>query len=52
MIFDRTHDEIMKLDYSSKELLFDLLQKRLIEERRKQFATNAKNQRRNFQKEI
>ena len=50
MTFDRKLDEIMKLDYSSKELLFDLLQKRLIEERRNQIATNAKKSKKEFSK--
>jgi len=50
MTFDKTLDEIMKLDYSSKELLFDLLQNRLVEERRNQIAANAKKSKKEFSK--
>jgi hypothetical protein len=50
MTFDKTLDAVMKLDYDSKELLIELVRKRLVEERRKKIAREAAKTRRNFQK--
>ena len=38
MTFDKTLDAIMQLDFSSREVLFEVLKKRLIDERRKMMA--------------
>jgi hypothetical protein len=40
--FQQTLDEFMQLDFSSKEMLLDILNKRMAEERRKKIAANAK----------
>jgi hypothetical protein len=37
-----TLDDIMQLDYTSREMLLEILQKRQIEARREQIAKNAK----------
>lgn len=50
MTLDKTLDAIMKLDYASQEVLFDILQKRLVEERRNQIAKNAISAKRDFAK--
>jgi len=39
---DKTLDTIMQLDVSSREMLLEILQKRQIEERRKEIAHNGK----------
>ena len=39
---NETLDSIMKLDSSSREILLEILQKRQIEERRKEIAHNGK----------
>jgi hypothetical protein len=39
---DSTLDDIMKLDYASREMLLEILQKRQIEARRDEMAKNAK----------
>ncbi len=41
MTFDKTLDAIMKLDHASKEVLFEILGKRLIDEKRAKIAKNA-----------
>jgi len=40
--FDKVLDEIMDLDFSSREMLLEILRKRQIEERRKEIARNAR----------
>lgn len=39
---DETLDSIMKLDFSSREILLEILQKRQVEERRTEIEKNAK----------
>jgi uncharacterized protein YdaU (DUF1376 family) len=39
---DETLDSIMKLDFSSREILLEILKKRLVEERRVEIEKNAK----------
>lgn len=39
---DETLDSIMQLDYVSREMLLGILQKRQIEEKRKEIAKNGK----------
>ena len=39
---DQTLDTIMQMDVSSREMLLEILQKRLIEERRSEIANNGK----------
>jgi len=39
---DQSLDTIMQLDFSSREMLLEILQKRQIEERRKKIADNGK----------
>ena len=39
---DSTLEEIMRLDYNTREMLLEILQKRQIEARRDQIAKNAK----------
>jgi hypothetical protein len=39
---DSALDEIMKLDFDSREMLLDILAKRQIEARREEIANNAK----------
>ncbi|MDZ4846982.1 MAG: hypothetical protein SH857_15720 [Chitinophagales bacterium] len=38
---DKVLDEIMQLDFSSREMLIDIVRKRQIEEKRKQIASYA-----------
>jgi len=39
---DSTLDDIMQLDFASREMLLEILQKRQIETRRSEIAKNAK----------
>ena len=39
---DETLDSIMKLDFSSREILLEILQKRQVQERRAEIEKNAK----------
>jgi hypothetical protein len=39
---DSTLDDIMQLDFASREMLLEILQKRQIEARRNEIAKNAK----------
>jgi len=39
---DSTLEDIMKLDYASREMLLEILQKRQIESRRDEMAKNAR----------
>ena len=39
---NETLDSIMKLDSSSREMLLEILEKRQVEERRKEISKNAK----------
>lgn len=39
---DKTLDDIMKLDFSSREMLLDILRNRVVEEKRKQIQAEAK----------
>ncbi|MBS1530834.1 MAG: hypothetical protein JSU01_11035 [Bacteroidetes bacterium] len=39
---DSTLDEIMQLDFASREILLEILQKRQMEARRNEMAKNAK----------
>jgi hypothetical protein len=39
---DSTLDDIMKLDFTSREMILEILQKRQIEARRSEMAKNAK----------
>ncbi len=39
---DQTLDTIMQMDISSREMLLEILQKRMIEERRREMAMNGK----------
>lgn len=39
---DSTLNDIMKLDFTSREILLEILQKRQIEERRSEIAKSAK----------
>lgn len=45
---DQTLDAIMQMDFSSREMLLEILQKRQIEERRKEIADNGKRARADF----
>ncbi len=45
---DQTLDTNMQMDFSSREMLFEILQKRLIEERRMEIARNGKNAKADF----
>lgn len=45
---DETLDSIMQLDYISREMLLGILQKRKIEERRKEIAKNGKQAKADF----
>jgi hypothetical protein len=45
---DSTLTEIMKLDYNSREMLIEILQKRQIEARRAEMAKNAKKSLKDF----
>ncbi len=39
---DKTLDDIMKLDFSAREMLLEILRNRVVEEKRKQIASEAK----------
>lgn len=39
---DSTLDDIMKMDFASREMILEILQKRQIEARRSEMAKNAK----------
>lgn len=45
---DQTLDAIMQMDFSSREMLLEILQKRQIEERRKEIANNGKRAKADF----
>lgn len=45
---DQTLDTIMKMDFSSREMLIEILQKRQIEERRKEIADSGKRAKADF----
>lgn len=45
---DKALDSYMQLDFNSRELLIEVLQKRQIEERRKQIAVNVKKAKHDF----
>ena len=45
---DKALDSYMQLDFNSRELLLEVLQKRQIEERRKQIAINVKKAKQDF----
>lgn len=45
---DKALDEIMKMDYSSREMLSEILSKRIIEEKRNIYASNAKKAKNDF----
>ena len=45
---DQSLDTIMQMDFSSREMLLEILQKRQIEERRKEIADNAKQAKADF----
>ena len=47
---DKTLDQVMKLDFASREILLEVLSKRSMEERRKTLASNAKKARSNYKK--
>jgi hypothetical protein len=47
---DKALDDIMKMDFSTRELLLEILRKRMVEEKRKTFASNAKKARSAFSK--
>ena len=45
---DETLDNIMQMDFSSREMLLEILQKRQIEDRRKEIAENGKQAKEDF----
>ena len=47
---DKVLDEIMQLDFSSREMLIDIVRKRQIEERRAGIARNARKARTEFKR--
>jgi hypothetical protein len=47
---DKALDSYMQLDFNTRELLIEVLQKRQIEERRNQFAVNIKKAKQDFVK--
>ncbi len=47
---DKVLDDIMQLDYSTREMLLDILKKRQIEERRKEIAANARKAKSDFKR--
>ncbi|MBI4945051.1 MAG: hypothetical protein HY840_01470 [Bacteroidetes bacterium] len=47
---DKALDTIMKLDFYSREMLLDILKKRIIEERRNDIAKNARIGKKEFTK--
>ena len=46
--FDEVLDEVMELDYDSREMLVDIIRKRQIEERRDEILRNVKSTRKEF----
>ena len=50
MTIDKTLDAIMKLDYASREIIYEVLHKRLIEEKRKRISSNAAKSKKEFSK--
>ena len=52
MTFSKTVDAVMKLDFASREMLVELLQKRLHQERRNQIARAAAKAKKDFAKGI
>lgn len=47
---DKVLDEIMQLDFSSREMLIDIVRKRQVEERRKEIARNARKAKAEFKR--
>ena len=47
---DKILDEMMKLDFSSREMLLEILYRRNIEEKRKEITHNARNAKKEFSK--
>lgn len=45
---DQSLDTIMQMDFSSREMLLEILQKRQIEERRQEIAKNGKGAKADF----
>lgn len=45
---DKVLDEIMQLDYSTREMLVEIVRKRQIEERRNVISANAKKAKREY----
>ena len=45
---NETLDSVMKLDFSSREMLLEILQKRQVEERRAEIEKNAKKAKADF----
>ena len=45
---DETLDTIMQMDFSTREMLLEILQKRQIEDRRKEIADNGKQAKEDF----
>lgn len=45
---DQTLDTIVQMDFSSREMLIEILQKRQIEERRKEIVVNGKQAKEDF----
>jgi len=45
---DQTLDTIMEMDFSSREILLEILQKRQIEDRRKEIGDNGKQAKKDF----
>ncbi len=45
---DSTLEEIMRMDYSTREMLLEILQKRQVEARRDEIAKNAKKTLKNY----
>ena len=45
---DQSLDTIMQMDFASREMLLEILQKRQIEDRRKEIADNAKRAKADF----
>ena len=45
---DETLDTIMQMDFSTREILLEILQKRQIEDRRKEIADNGKKAKEDF----
>ena len=47
--FESTLEAIMQLDYTSREMILEILQKRIVEERREDIAKNAEKTLREYQ---